>query len=245
MASLRAPLAVLGVVLLAVGGVQLLDPVLDERPAPEVDFSEPPAEVAADSAARFEHVDYAYRIDVADNRSGPWEQVRVARIEHSDREYYKSGPLGSRGVVIYGTDAAAFVRPGSDGVWRFAAHPDVVYPVRTLSQPFLVDKIGTSGASMIADNRSMLVVRLDSNPLKIAERFPGNATIYVSKTNGTVVKTVVSYDSGRSRISYFRFRLIGTEPAVERPDDLGTSSLEIGWDLLRGPLFRPFHEATP
>lgn len=239
-----ASVAIVLALLLAVGAVQLLDPVVGERHPPAVDFSEPPAEVAADSAARLAFVDYSYRIDIADNRSGPWEQVRVARIEHSDREYRKAGPLGNRGVVIYGTDAAAFARPGSGGDWQLSGHPDTVYPVPALSQPFLVERIRASNASVEAENRSVFVVRIDSNPLKLASVYQGNATVYVNKTDRTLEKVLVPYDSGPRRVSYLRFTLTGTEPTVERPDGLAVSTWELGWDLLRGPLFKPFSSSS-
>lgn len=238
-----AALALTGAIV--VGSVQLADPRLGDEAPPEVDFSAAPSVVAADAATRLEHVDYAYRLDLADDRDGPWEQVRVAWIDQTDHQYRKVGPLGNRGVVIYGNDAGAFVRPGLDGSWRFAAHPDVAYPVETLSQPFVVDRIATAGAVVVAENRSIVVIRLDSNPLKIVEQYPGNATLYVRKDDAVIVTVLVTYDTGPSGVRYLRFQLADTSPAVERPADLGSSPREFGWDLIRGPLFRPFAPVTP
>lgn len=245
MSARRTLAAVALALLVAAAGVQLLDPAFDERRPPEVDFSEPPAQVAADSATRLEYVDYAYRIDLARDRDGPWEQLRVVCIEHSDREYRKVGPLGRRGVALYGTDSAAFVRPGADGEWRFVSRPEVMYPVRMLSQPFLLDRIEYSSTDVVVDNASMLVVQIDSNPMKFVKSYSGNATVFVNKSDGTIDKVLAEYDTGPTGIRYARFERTTDEPAVSRPNSLGPSLREVLWDLLRGPLFRPFSTAPP
>lgn len=236
----RALAAALLVLLFAVGGVQLLDPTFHEPRPPEVDFSEPPAQVAADSAARLEYVDYAYRIDLAKDRDGPWEQLRVVWIERSDREYRKVGPLGERGVVTYGTESAVYVRAGANGTWRFVFHPDVVYPVRTLSQPFLVHRIERANTTVLTDNESVFVVRIEANPMKFVDALSGNATITVNKTDRTIETVLASYDTGPTGIRYARFRRITVQVDVRRPSTLEPSLRAVGWDLLRGPLFRPF-----
>lgn len=237
MTSSRVALTVLGVVLFAAGGVQLLDPVFGERPTPEVDFSEPPAEVAADSAERFEHVDYAYRIDIADNRSGPWEQFSSVKVDHTRRRYRMLGPLGFEGTHIFGNDAVTFARPGPDETWRVGYVPETTYPAPVITQPFSVSHIRGAKGVIVMETDSSVVIRLDVNPLKLVDEYPGSIVLHVDKRANVVEKAFVSYEVGPDRARTARFEVVDTGTTVERPDDLSISPREVFWDALRGPLF--------
>lgn len=230
-----AAVAVVALLLVA-ASVQLADPQFGERTPPEVDFTEPPAAVAADAATQFEYVDYAYRIDFARNRSGPWRQVRTMQVDHSDREYYKTGPAGDGGVVLYGSDSVAFVRPTPDSAWRVTFLRDVIYPVKHVSQPLMPHRIRDSNATVVSENHSSAVISVDVHPLKVASYLPGNATLSIDKQTGLIDTAEVAYDNDRTGTNYLRFSLTETGTQVDRPDDIPFSFQEFVWDLLRGPL---------
>lgn len=233
----RVPVAVAALLVLTAGGVQLADLPIDDPSPPRVDFTEPPAQVAADSAARFSAVDYAYRLDIADDPKGPWQQVRVARISHDDRRYRKAGPLGNRGMVLFGNDAIAFARAGRSNRWKPVTRPATAYPVPAVSQPFLVDKIERAPASVAAQNQSMVVIDIDTVSLKFADGLQGNATLFIDKGSGAISHAIVAVRVSPQRVRYLRFQLTDTDPVVTRPETIPLSPRELLWDVLRGPLF--------
>lgn len=225
--------------LILFAAVQIWDPDLATIGPQDVDFSRPPADVAAHSAAQYGHLDYAYRLDIAEDRNGPWKPVRKVAISHTDQRYWKSGPLGPRGVVIYGTDALTFLRPGESASWRISYSADAVYPAPSITQPFLVESIATSNASIMHENDSLLVIEIDSNPLKITSMYPGHATIYVDKRSGRIEEALVSYTTESNNNRFLRFHEIQDGPTAQPPADATIRSIEIFWDLLRGPLVSP------
>lgn len=226
--------------ILSVVGVQLTDPDFDSRETPTIDFSEPPAEVVADSAKQFEYIDYAYRIDVRNQRSSSWRQVRTMRVDHSDNEFLKTGPVGRQGIILYGTDAVTFVRPAWDASWRVTPVPEVIYPARDISQPFIIDRLRSADATILSDNTSMLIVRLNVHSMKIASYLPGNSTIVINKRSGFIEKATVVYHHDRTKAMVLKFRLTSTDVDVVRPREIPFSPREVVWDLLRGPVFELF-----
>jgi len=222
--------------LVAAGAIQLADPQFGDRRPPSVDFSEPPAQVAADAATQFEYVDYAYRIDFRQNRSGEWRQVRTMRVDNTDHEFYKTGPIGEKGVVLYGTDAVTFVRPSEGARWRVTFLREVLYNPHLIAQPFLVNRLSGSNASIISTNRSQYVVRINLHLLKVARELPGNTTLYINKTSGRIDYAEVVYHPKPSQTLYLRFQLTGTRIDVKRPPRIPFSFREVFWDLMRGPL---------
>lgn len=222
----------------AVVVVQILDPQFGERSPPEVDFSEPPNEVAADAAEQFEYVDYAYRVEVAKDESDEWRQFGVTHVDHSNRTYQSMGPEGEKETVIYGTTAAAFVRPTIDEDWIVIARPGVVYPVSYLTQPIYVERIRAEEARVLSENSSTATIHFDINPLKIDDNLPGNSIVIVNKKTGMVESVRVAHDTPHSGARYLRLQVIKTGTTVERPKAIGFSLSEVCLDLLRGPLFR-------
>ena len=232
-------MAVLGVVALLLGAfvvVQIVDPRLGERTPPEVNFSEPPNEVAADSAAQFKYVDYTYRIDFRRNRSEEWRQVRTMKVDHTDREYYKTGPAGERGLVLYGTDAVAFMRPTPNSSWRTTFYREVVYHPSTTGVPFLIDRMRSSDASIISQDRSTVMIRVETHPLNVARELPGNATLRINRETGLIESANVTYKPQPSQTLYLQFRLTETDTDVRRPKGVRFSVMELILDLFRGPV---------
>lgn len=237
----RRTAIVVAVVLLlgAVAAIQLADPRFGERTPPEVNFSEPPEEVAADAATQFKYVDYAYRIDFRRNRTDDWRQVRTMRVDHSDREYYKTGPMGQDGVVIYGTDAVTFVRPGSDNSWRITAIQEALYPALPITQPFRPESIRDSNAESIFENSSIKRIKVFTHPVKIAQYSSGTAILSIQKDSGLIECAYISYTPGQTRPIYLHFHLTSVEVNVNRPSKIGPSIQELFWDVVRGPLLHP------
>lgn len=233
----QAAVSLLLLVLASAGTVQLVDPPLDEQRPATVDFTDPPAQVAADSASRLEHVDYAYRIDLADDPDGPWEQLRVVWIEHSDREYRKVGPLGESGVVIYANDAVVFARPGEDAAWRMGYVPEATYPAPTITQPYNLTVLRQGRASVVRENSTDLIIESRTMPLKVVPTSSGRAIVHMDKQRMLVVQAVFAYDVGESRKEFLRFRLVETRTTVDRPSKLHMTPTEVFWDLLSGPVF--------
>ena len=233
----RGAIAIVILLLVSVVVIQLTDPQFDERTPPEVDFSEPPNEIAADTATRFEYVNYAYKIELSNNESGLWRHIRTVEIDHTDREYYKLGPAGEDGIVLYGTDAVTFIRPGIESAWRVTPIDETVYSPSTISQPFLPERMRTSEATIISENKSFLVIKLQSHSLNVAEHFPGNSTIYVNKDEGLITRAYVTYRTPTSGDRHLRFGVNKTNVSLNRPEDIRFSLTEFVWDLLRGPVF--------
>lgn len=226
--------AVAVALLLALVSVQVVDPRVEDRQPPEVDFSDPPAEVAADAAERFEYVDYAYRLDFAYSRDDQWEQMRWMAVDHSDREYYKEGPSGNSGVVIYGTESVTYVRPGNNADWRVMGMREILYPVSVISQPFLPGRIRNSQASISHQNSTSTVVSLDVHPVKVAPQYTGNATLYIDRKSGLILRASIIYETPNG-LRFLRFYLTDSNIDLERPED-ATSAKEILWDVARGPI---------
>jgi hypothetical protein len=233
--------AVVGAVLLllsAVIVVQVLDPQFEERTPPEVDFSEPPNEVAADAAKQFEYVDYAYRVDIAYNASDEWRQWGVAWVDHSNRSYRKVGPAGERQEVLYGTSAAGFVRPTIDEDWVLMGRPGFVYPAKSVTQPTYSKRLKEADAQVIDKDPSTTTIHTDVNPVKTVGDYPGSAVLVVNRSSGLIESIHVAYEPGRGETRYLRFQVIEVGTTVNRPGSIGFSSIEVFLDLLRGPLFR-------
>ena len=236
MRTLTAVGIVAAVLFLIVASIQLADPQLGEREPPEVDFTEPPAEVAADAATQFEYVDYAYRIEVSDNRSGEWRQFIGTWVDHSNRRFRSEGPRGDCGAVIYSTDAISYVRPGPDEHWRVTGTAGTEYPARRVTQPFLPDSIRQANISVVSQDASTITVEANINPMKFEEYYPANSTLLINKSSGLVESVVVTID-GISRTYYLRFQQTETNITVERPDAIPFYPRAVFWDLVRGPLF--------
>lgn len=234
----QAAVSLLLLVLASAGTVQLVDPTLDEQRPATVDFTDPPAQVAADSAGRLEHVDYAYRIDLADDPDGPWEQLRVVWIEHSDREYRKVGPLGESGVVIYANDAVVFARPGEDAAWRMGYVPEVTYPAPTLTQPYNITLLRRGRATVVRENSTDLIIESRTMALKVIPTSSGRSRLHIDKQRKLVVWALFEYDVGENRTEFLRYRLIESHSMVERPSKLNLTPSELFWDILSGPVFR-------
>lgn len=235
----RRTAIVVAVVLLlgAVAAIQLADPRFGERTPPEVNFSEPPEEVAADAATQFEYVDYAYRIDFRRNRTDDWRQVRTMRVDHSDREYYKTGPNGENGVVLYGTDAVTFVRPGPESKWRVTAVREVLYDKKIIGQPINTKRIRGSNASYLYQNQSVILIQVPVHSINVANHLPGNSIITIDKESGLVESVLVSYKPDQARTLHARFRLTDKNIDIDRPQEIPASPREYFWDFLRGPVF--------
>lgn len=232
----RSLLAVSLSVLLLVGGVQLLDPPLDGRaPAESVDFSQSPNQVALDSAARFERVDYTYRIDVSDDRSGSWKRFVEAQVDHSNHRYRSVGPLGDDGITIYGNDAATFARPGFGEPWQIGLTPETTYPAPTVTQPVRLDE--SSAITLIQENASWQVIRVGGVPLKIGPDTPGHADIFIEKDSGLIMRVIVEYTVGGGEVDLMRFTVVDVGTTIERPSDLPYTFREFVGDLARGPVF--------
>lgn len=240
MQSRTVAAAILLVLLGFVVAVQLADPQLGERSPPDVDFSDPPSEIAADAATQFEYIDYSYRIDFRRNRTDDWRQVRTMQVDHTDREYYKTGPNGEDGVVIYGNDAVTFVRPGDGNPWRVTAIQDATYPAPAISQPFRVDEIRRSNSTIVSDNFSTAVINLPIHPVKIAQLSTGQATLWIHKQTGLIEYARITYSPDKSQRLYLYFQLTATEIDVDRPKGVKSSPREFFWDIIRGPIFSPF-----
>jgi len=234
-------LAIAGAIVLllsAVVVVQMLDPQFEERTPPEVDFSEPPNEVAADAAEQFEYVDYAYRVDVKYNGSDGWRQLVVTQVDHTQRAYRSVGPGGEDETVIYGTTTTAFVRPTAGEEWSVVGKPELVYPVKRLTQPIFVGRIRADKANIVSEGRSTVTIRVDVNPMKIEGGLPGNASIVVNKDTGMIESVHVAYEPPEMETRYLRLKVTEKGTNVARPEAIGLSLSEAFWDLLRGPLFR-------
>lgn len=216
--------------------IQLADPQFGQRTPPEVDYSEPPAEVAAGAATQFEYMDYAYRIDFRRNHSDEWRQVRTMKIDHSDREYYKTGPNGENGVVVYGTDAIAFVKSGKGTPWRATADSSAVYPARTITQPFRPDIIRNSKAERISENSSSVLIKIHSHPIKIAQYSRGTAILSINKDANVIEWGRISYSPSSSETLHLYFRLTSTGSNVDRPETIALSIREFILDVVRGPI---------
>lgn len=216
--------------------IQLADPQFVERTPPEVDYSEPPAEVAADAATQFEYMDYAYRIDFRRNQSDEWRQVRTMKVDHTDREYYKTGPNGEKGVVIYGTDAITFVRSGKENPWRVTAVSSTVYPAHPITQPFRPDVIRNSKAERISENSSRILIKIQAHPIKLAEYSNGSAILSINKEIGVVEWAQISYNPSPSETLYLHFYLTSTDSNVNRPEAIDISIRELILDIVRGPI---------
>lgn len=231
----RPVAAAVVVLLLVVVSVQVVDPRLNDRRPPAVDFDDPPAEVAADAAKRFEYVDYAYRFDIKYGPNPNWRQVRMMQVDNTDRTFYKEGPLGEDGVVMYGTDAVTYVRPGEDAAWRVTGMREVIFNRKTIAQQFLVERIRRSSATVVDENSSTVVIHVDVHPVKVAPRFPGNATLFVSKGTGLIHRASIVFVTPNGP-KYLKFYLLNQGNDLERPDDLPISSRAIAWDVSRGPI---------
>jgi len=233
--------AIAGAVVLllsAVIVVQLLDPQFGEREPPEVDFSEPPNEVAADAAAQFEYVDYAYRVDIKYDESEEWRQWSVTHVDHSNRTYRKVGPGGEQEEVLYGTTAAGFVRHDIGEDWQVIGRTGFVYPVPYLTQPIYVEQLREADASILAENLSTIEIQVNVNPLKIEGDYPGNSTLIINKRTSMIENVHIKYNPNQMGTQYLRLQVTETGTTVKRPEELSFSPSEIFWDLARGPLFR-------
>lgn len=228
----------IGLILVVLGSVvtvQLADPRLGERSPPDVDFSEPPSEIAADAATQFEYIDYSYRIDFRRNRTDDWRQVRTMQVDHTDREYYKTGPNGEDGVVLYGTDAVTFVRPDKKMAWRVTPIHDTVFPAPSISQPFYVNRLLHSNPSIVSQNSSLLQIHVSVHPLKVATHSSGSAYLSIDKQSGLIKCALVTYHPVPSETLYLRFHITDSYVNVSRPRSIPFSPREIIWDVVRGP----------
>lgn len=233
--------AVVGAVLVllsAIVVVQVLDPQFGERTPPEVNFSEPPNEVAADAAKQFEYVDYAYRVDMKYNGSDGWRQWGVAWVDHSNQSFRKVGPGGEREEVLYGTTSAGFVRPTVDEGWIVVGRPAFVYPAKSVTQPTYGKRLSEANAYVVDENPSTITIQTEINPVKAIGHYPGTAKLVVNKSSGLIDSIHVVYEPGRYGTQYLRLQVVEKGTSVHRPDGIGLSSKEIFWDLVRGPLFR-------
>lgn len=230
--ALAAAIVVLGIVV----GIQLADPRIGGGSPPAVNYSDPPSKIATDAARQFDYIDYAYRLDFSRNRSGDWHRIRMLRVDHSDREYYQEGPLGQDGVVLYGTDAVTFVRPGQSSSWRVTFLRDVTFLAATRSEPFSEHELRNAKARIVGQNATMIIIKADVQPTKVAKGAPGTTTFYINKRSGIIQYATATYHPANNESLYLRFTLIDTNIDVKRPRGIPFSPRELLWDVLRGPI---------
>lgn len=234
----RRRLVSMAAILLAVAVViQVADPAFGDQTPPPVDFTDPAAEVVADSAVRFSFVDHAYRLDIADEPSGPWEPFLVYFVDNSNRRYRSFGPTGQDGTQIYANDAAIFGRAGNDGHWRVGVLTKATYPAPEVIQPFRTEEFAGTNSSRLVDNSTWLVVRFDAILVKHVDPYPGKTTIFVNKQTELIHRAIVSYEVGEDRRRYVRFTLTDTDVDIDRPPDIPYTFQEFMGDLIQGPVF--------
>lgn len=236
--DVRPVAAAVLVILAVVAGIQLADPHVGTDPdPPEVDFSDSPAEVAADSAAQFGSMDYTYRLSFRDDPGDAWRQVWEVHVDRSDREFYEKGPFGENGTHLYATESTGYFRVAPGTAWRFTSR--ITYPPTPADQPFLAERLRNATTRVKSDNSSHLVVDIDVHPLNTAAYLPGNATLIIEKRTGRIERAYVVYNT-QGDPKYLRFEFLEAGTDVHRPAGLPVSIQTMFWDLVRGPLFTLF-----
>ena len=157
-------------------------------------------------------------------------------VDHSDKEYYKTGILGSEGVVMYGNDAVTFVKVGATGRWGITPTRETAFPAPTISQPFKAGTIRNSPATVISENSTTIVIRSSSYPLKLADYSTGSSIFYIDTQSDLIQQARFTYHPSNNETLYMNFVLTERSVDVHRPDDLPFSPRELLWNLLRGPI---------
>lgn len=160
----KRAVGVVAVLALCIGlGVQLADPLEASSPPPQQPGSDADGvELLAYSFAELETADYTYDVTYV-RSSGEREQFVRARIDHSDREYEFTGPLGPGGTAYYGNANGAWARTGDDewshlGVFETGWHYEN-FPFRT---PFDADALSADETTVVNRSADVVVVRVNS-----------------------------------------------------------------------------------
>lgn len=236
----RRLLALVVVLLLAVAGVRIVDPTLNDD-AVTVEIQDRPADVAADSVRSMRTKKVTVRLQITVNSGSQNETYRKhaeIQAEHDTQRYLAVRSTDNDSdweLGFFGTDGMGWTRsPYTD--WGRA--PSSRYPGSgTVMDPSAMEQ---SDARVLVDNESMFVVRFEDEDANDAVEgmsahtqaaLPGRLDLYIDKQRKLPVRAVRFYKIPERNATvqiHYQFTDYG-ETEVERPDDVPNISI---WELL-------------
>lgn len=241
----------LGLVVLVAGasvvGVGLADPFRDSPPAPRVNASDSPAEMAHDALLATERGDYTVRTALGNGTD--WRLFLTTYVENTEREILIRGRPGGGDFVTYANAHVAWQGPPGE-LRRHPSDAETYYSIVRSSAPVtrsdagvrVVDRNDSVIVLRVTDTDAAYALQYDEPNVTETERgqrydFRANFTLVVSRDTGRLSRAVFRLsradpdEPGRNvGVTAYRLRDWG-DTTVERPASAGYSLAEFLLDV--------------